>query len=111
MFNNLISNAIKFSPDGSNIEVTYTEDNGKTALITFADEGPGIPEDDLDLIFKQLYRVKKGGKSSTRIHGAGLGLYIVKNIMDLHGGTVRAENLPAGGCKFILEFPIAEKKK
>lgn len=104
VFNNILSNAVKFSPEGGEIAVTY-RDTGRKIIITIDDQGQGLPEDELDAIFNQYYQVIKSGTIDKRAFGAGIGLSVVSNIVALHNGTVRAENLPIGGCRFTIEMP------
>lgn len=105
VFNNILSNAVKFSPENSKIEVTYTDEDSETVRITICDQGPGIPEEDLETIFDRYYQVLKKGSAHQRAFGSGLGLNIVKNLVNLHGGTVKAQNRLTGGCCFTLTIP------
>lgn len=105
VFNNILSNAVKFSPDGGEITVIYKDDGGRTLNITIDDQGSGIPEEDLNAIFNQYYQVLREGHVAKRAFGAGIGLSVVKSIVELHGGTVSVENLPAKGCRFAIEIP------
>jgi signal transduction histidine kinase len=98
---NVISNAIKYSPLGGRIEITVEERDGK-AIVRVADEGPGLsPEDNARLFgrFQRLSAKPTGGETST-----GLGLSIVKRIVDLHGGSITAEPGPVG-TTFIIAIP------
>ncbi len=105
VFNNLLSNAVKFSGEGSTIEVSYSVENGGNAVVKICDQGPGIPEEDLETVFNRHYQVKKNRRAVGRSMGTGLGLYIVATIMELHQGSVRVENRTAGGCCFTVELP------
>lgn len=102
---NLVENAIRCSPSGSEITVTLQrEDEG--ILIKVADEGSGIPAADLPLIWNRFYKVNK---ARTRFDtGSGLGLAIVKRIVELHGGKVWAENKPGKGAIFSISIPQKE---
>lgn len=96
---NLLSNAVKYSPPGSTITVTIDVDPSSGAC-SFAvqDQGPGIPDSDRDKLFKDFGRLSTqptAGEKST-----GLGLAICRKIVEAHGGTITAENLPALGCEF-----------
>ncbi len=106
LFNNVLSNAVKFSDPGSEVEVTY-EDLGAVKRITVADRGPGIPPEDLESIFDRYYQVKRKGSLTPRGlgGGVGLGLAIARSIVETHGGSIRAENRPGGGCAFAIELP------
>ena len=99
---NLVENAVNYSPEGGRIVLAARAQGGHVAL-TVSDEGPGLPESDLDRVFERFYRVDK---SRTRDPGGtGLGLSIVKHLVELHGGRVRAENSPGGGAVFTILLP------
>jgi signal transduction histidine kinase len=99
---NLVSNAITYSPEHSTITVSTAQADGSVE-ISVTDEGPGIPDQDLDRVFERFYRVDKSRARDPG--GTGLGLAIVKHLVELHGGHVRVENLPAHGAKFTIEIP------
>lgn len=91
---NLLENAVKYSPAGSNIEVSLSRKNNKVTL-AIKDEGPGIPDSEKPMIFEKFYR--SGNEETRQTKGTGLGLYIVKYLVKKHGGTIIAKNnLPAG---------------
>ena len=71
--------------------------------MTVADEGIGIPSDQLETVFDRFHRVD--ATDTRRVRGTGLGLYIVRQLVELHGGAVRAEERPGGGTVFRLELP------
>jgi signal transduction histidine kinase len=96
---NLISNAIKYAP-GSDISITIKQENSKSIII-FADEGPGIPENDLPFIFDRFFR----SSGSPTIHGSGLGLYICKHIIQAHHGELLAESKVNVGTTFTIILP------
>jgi signal transduction histidine kinase len=102
---NLLSNALKFTPSGGVITVTLRR-TARRASIVVADTGPGIPPEVLPHVFD---RFRQADSTSTRPHGGlGLGLAIVKHLVELHGGSVRAENRPEGrGAAFTVELPTA----
>ena len=107
VFDNLLSNALKFSPQDSTILVEYMDNGGAWIQIIISDEGPGIPEQDMENIFDRYFQVKKQGThAAERTYGSGLGLYISREIMRMHGGKVRVQNRPEGGCMFILTLPV-----
>lgn len=107
VFNNTLSNAVKFSPEGGDIAVKYKDDGSGMLKIIIEDQGPGIPEEDLKRIFDQYYQVSKGGYVPQRAFGAGIGLSVVRGIVELHGGMVTAENLPEKtGCRFTITMPL-----
>jgi two-component system, OmpR family, sensor histidine kinase KdpD len=117
---NLITNAIKYSPDGGAIEVdirmarTAQECEGicpdtlhikvPSYIISVSDTGMGIPEDDLSHIFEKFYRVNNELVRSAP--GAGLGLYICRIIVESHGGRIWAANRPGGGSVFSFSLPL-----
>ena len=102
---NLISNAIKYSPDGGPITVT-TRNEGADVVISVRDVGIGIAPEDLGRIFDRFERVESG--IAGRIGGTGLGLSIVREIAKLHGGRVWAESEPGFGSVFSLAIPASE---
>lgn len=98
--NNLLQNSIRYSNIPGSIEISAHTDNQVTT-INVSDQGPGIPEDELALIFTRYFR----GKNSMNQPGAGLGLHLVNKIILKHGGHVRVRNLQNVGCEFSLIFP------
>lgn len=98
---NLVDNAIKYSPPST--EVTVTTCYGPEKLvIQVADQGPGIPEQDLPRVFDKFFRGIQEGLASK---GSGVGLSAVKGIVAAHQGTIRVENLPEQGAQFTIELP------
>lgn len=102
---NLLSNAVKYSPPGSTITVLVSSDSAhNTCSFAVRDQGPGIPEDERDRLFKDFSRLSvkpTGGEKST-----GLGLAICRKIVEAHRGTIAAENLPELGCEFRVTLPV-----
>ena len=96
---NLVANAITYAPEQSTIRID-AERNGARVAISVSDEGPGIPDEDLSRVFERFYRVDKSRARDPG--GTGLGLAIVKHLVELHGGTVRAENGPERGARFTM---------
>ncbi len=106
---NLLSNAIKFSPEKSNIEIRVF-DNSEEIGISFIDNGIGIAGNDLKNIFKYQVKNKKRFKQV----GSGLGLYISKKIIEMHGGDIIAKSHQGQGSNFIISLPkskVSLKKK
>jgi len=97
---NLLSNALKYTPSGGNVKVEVSAKNNDFQII-ITDTGPGIPEKDLGKIFERFYKVDKARNSK----GFGLGLAITKSIVEAHGGKIFAENLSQGGAKFTVILP------
>jgi two-component system, OmpR family, phosphate regulon sensor histidine kinase PhoR len=100
---NLIDNALKYTPKGSVIEISVLQRESEIE-VRVADTGPGIPESDLPHIFERFYRVDKG--RSREKGGTGLGLSIVKHIVQLHGGRVWAESQVGKGTTFFFSLPL-----
>jgi two-component system phosphate regulon sensor histidine kinase PhoR len=101
---NLVENAVNYSGDGRLIRVRAAAADGR-AVLTVSDEGPGIPEADLQRIFERFYRVDKA--RSRESGGTGLGLSIVKHLVELLGGRVWAANGPQGGAVFTISLPLS----
>lgn len=102
VLNNIITNAIKYSPEGSKIDVWPEEDNDYVRICV-KDNGMGISKEDLPRIFERFYRVDKA--RSRAMGGTGLGLAIAKEIMEKHGGKITAESEVLHGTKMTLWFP------
>jgi signal transduction histidine kinase len=100
---NIVRNAIFYSGQGGKIEVRLNKENG-TALISVRDNGPGVPENALPLLFKPFYRVDDSRGTTTG--GMGLGLAIVRNAVLAHGGSVSAKNVVPHGLEVELRLPI-----
>jgi two-component system sensor histidine kinase KdpD len=98
---NLLDNAIKFSPPGSAIEVRGWVEGDRFRL-SVADDGPGLPPGEEELIFEKLYR----GTGRPVTPGAGLGLAICKGIAQAHGGTIMARTRPQGGAQIVIALPL-----
>ena len=98
---NLVENANNYTPEGAGIHIGTTASDGQIH-IEVSDSGPGIPPADLTRVFERFYRVDK---SRGRPGGTGLGLAIVRHLVELHGGSVRAENRPEGGARFVVSLP------
>jgi signal transduction histidine kinase len=101
VFINLLSNALKFTPDGGNVEIKANESE-KYIEVCVKDDGIGIPPDKIDKIFNKFYQIDN--TSARPYGGSGLGLAITKSIMEGHGGTIRVESTPGEGTVFILTF-------
>ncbi|MCA1562475.1 MAG: HAMP domain-containing histidine kinase [Acidobacteria bacterium] len=98
---NLLDNAVKYTPAGGRIEISATRD-GPDAVLSVSDTGIGITPDELPHIFERLYR----GDKSRSARGLGLGLSLVKAIVEAHGGRVTVHSTPGGGTRFDLRLPI-----
>jgi two-component system sensor histidine kinase KdpD len=96
---NLLENAIKYTPEGSALEIT-AEPLDSALKVTVSDHGPGVPEADVEKVFEKFYRVGAGKG------GVGLGLTICRGIVTAHGGKLWVENRPLGGAAFSFTVPI-----
>lgn len=103
MLLNLLDNAVKYTPEGGEITLKLTSQNG-SALVTVSDTGIGIPKDDQSKIFDRFYRVDKA--RSRALGGAGLGLSIVRWIVEAHAGKIYVETRSGGGSTFTIELPL-----
>ncbi len=102
---NLVDNAVKYTPAGGRVEVTTSAGPGGSARIEVADNGPGIAGEHLARIFERFYRVDKA--RSRELGGTGLGLSIVKHLAEGMGASVSVESEPGKGAKFIVSLPAA----
>jgi PAS domain S-box-containing protein len=105
IFVNLISNAIKYTPKGGSVDVSLHQ-AGKDIRFKIVDNGIGIPPEDIDRIFEKFYRIKTDATRS--ISGSGLGLSIVKGIVDAHKGSIRVASETGKGTTFIVSLPVEE---
>jgi len=101
---NLASNAVKFTPEGGEVELSVEEGDGDTMVTYVGDTGIGIAPENLDVIFDDFQQVESG--TTRRYQGVGLGLAIVKRTVELLGGSVSVKSEPARGTTFSLRFPI-----
>ncbi|HEY0591692.1 MAG TPA: ATP-binding protein, partial [Thermoanaerobaculia bacterium] len=91
-----------YSPPSGRIEVSLAS-QGDRVVLTVRDEGIGIPEPKIPLIFERFYRVEEAG---TTVKGTGLGLFITREIVRMHGGAIRAESKVGEGSTFTVELPV-----
>jgi len=101
---NLVSNAVKFTAQGSRVELVLAAAPGGRASLAVADQGPGIPEDEVESVFEKFFQ---SSLTKTGAGGTGLGLAISRDIAAAHGGQVTARNRPGGGALFELLLPMA----
>jgi signal transduction histidine kinase len=99
---NLLSNALKYSPDGGNITISMEDKDGKI-VTTVKDEGLGISKEDLPRIFEKFYRVESDAVK--KIGGTGIGLPIVKYMIDLHNGSIDVKSEIGKGSEFTFSIP------
>jgi len=117
---NLISNAVKFSPEGGRIQVAFEEstlpvgrretdsESMPAIVVSIEDEGIGIPPEELESVFDKFVQ---SSKTKTGAGGTGLGLAICREIIEGHGGTIRAENVPGDGAVFVFAIPRKPKQE
>lgn len=101
VLSNLLGNATKYAPQHTQVTITV-QDAGDRLEVTVQDEGAGIAAEDVPHIFEQFYRSKS---AATVTKGYGLGLYITRALVELHGGQIRVENGAEGGCRFTFVLP------
>jgi two-component system, OmpR family, sensor histidine kinase KdpD len=97
---NLIENAVKYTPEGTDIEITGAASADEVELC-LQDHGPGLPAGREEQLFKKFER---GGRESST-SGVGLGLALCRAIVGAHGGTIHAESSPQGGARFVTRLP------
>ncbi len=102
IFGNLLDNAVKYGPEGGHVDV-YCSLADKMAVLEVVDDGPGVPEAEAARIFDRLYR----GDKSRNSRGLGLGLSMVKALVEAHGGSISVENDPERGARFRVVLPAA----
>jgi PAS domain S-box-containing protein len=106
VLDNLLGNALKFTPQGGGVAVRLRQ-QGEALLLEVEDTGIGIPEDKLDRVLDRFYQVD--GSMSRRYGGSGLGLALVKEIAEAHGGSVSVESEPGKGSLFQVRLPLNNK--
>lgn len=102
IFHNLLDNALKYNRSGGGVGIEARADGGR-AVVTVRDSGRGIPQGDLEMIFGRFYRCR----ATRHIRGTGLGLPIVKAIVELHGGRIWVESVYSKGSAFHFTLPLA----
>lgn len=103
VFVNILDNAVKHTPSGTPVEISFKRE-GKKAVITIADQGSGIPENERELVFDMFYRVRSGDAKGA---GTGLGLAICRGLIEAQSGTIRAESGRMGkGTAMVITFPV-----
>jgi signal transduction histidine kinase len=106
---NLLDNALKYGAEGGNwIGISASRVNGESGPaveIRIADRGPGIPDEEQQQVFNAFYRGRRALQD--QVHGTGLGLNLVKKIVEAHGGTIRLRSEPMKGAEFVIRIPAA----
>ena len=100
VFTNLLSNAVKYAPDAQRIEVKAGT-VGANVVVSVRDFGVGIPKDEVSRLFQKFFRAS----TSTGIPGTGIGLHLVKHLIELHGGTIAVDSIEGQGTTFSVTFP------
>jgi PAS domain S-box-containing protein len=103
VLSNLLDNAVKYSPDGGEVELAVNRD-GDWAILEVRDHGIGIPEMDHDRVFE---RFQRASNVERRIGGTGIGLASARHIVDSHGGTIRVQSQEGSGATFVVRLPIS----
>jgi signal transduction histidine kinase len=106
VFVNLLSNAVKYTPEGGDIRLGLTRD-GAHLLIAVRDSGCGISADDLPKLFQEFYRA--ADPINQQVHGTGLGLALVKRIVEAHQGTISVDSAPGRGSTFSVRLPLGSE--
>ncbi len=104
IFSNLLSNAIKYSPDGGEIRLTARWEGDGQIVISVKDAGVGMSQEQCGRLFRQYERIDRDAIKN--IPGTGLGLYLVKSLVELHGGTITCESEPGQGSTFLVRLPV-----
>jgi two-component system OmpR family sensor kinase len=99
---NLLANAIKFTPAGGTVTLDIAS-HAADAVLEVTDTGPGIPEQERARVWERFYR----GGTGRAAAGSGIGLAVVKELVDAHGGTVAVDDAPGGGARFVVRIPLA----
>ena len=107
VLNNLISNALKYTNEGGNIELSISLTENKELLVKLSDSGVGIPAGDLPFVFDRFYQSAKTKNSQ---EGSGIGLYLVKNYVELHGGSIQIESEEDKGTVIRILMPVVEEQ-
>jgi len=104
IFSNLIDNAVKYTPDGGTVTVRVAQ-NGMYVSVAVEDTGMGIKAEEMEKIFDEFYRIKS--EDTVDIPGTGLGLSLVKRLVDLHQGQIEAESTAGAGSVFTVKIPLS----
>lgn len=107
ILNNLVSNAIKFTPQGGKVDVMVTEENHETIRLDVADTGIGIPEDKIGFLFQKFSKASRKGTAGEK--STGLGLAITRELVERHGGQIKVASTVGKGTTFTVLFPRSRK--
>jgi NtrC-family two-component system sensor histidine kinase KinB len=102
---NLLTNALKYSPSGGHVQLKMERENGTVRLVV-DDDGPGVPSDLRERVFEKYFRVEhERGERVEHARGAGIGLYLCRQVVEAHDGLVKCDASPSGGARFVVELP------
>jgi NtrC-family two-component system sensor histidine kinase KinB len=107
---NLLSNAVKYTPRGGRIEIGV-QATERDVVLSVSDTGPGVPLEHRERVFERFFRVehtRAARSDEVGIAGVGIGLYIARQIVVAHGGSICCEATETGGAKFVVRLPIAQ---
>jgi signal transduction histidine kinase len=108
LLDNLLSNALKFTPEGGRVDVLLSAENGH-AVLEVADSGIGIPQAEQARLFERFYRASTA--TAQAVPGTGLGLAIAKAIVEAHGGRIGVESDEGTGARFRVELPVRQRQR
>lgn len=109
VFNNLLSNAIKFTPEGKEIQMVMENSPAERLVITITDQGIGIAPDKLPFLFDKFSKASRSGTSGEK--GTGLGMSIIKEMVEKHGGEIQVDSVEGRGSSFRISLPLAAEAK
>src|SRR5262249_33721925 len=109
VLNNLIGNAVKFTPPQGKVTVAAQRDRNGWVQVSVADTGPGIPPGEADKIFDEFYQIPQAVRP--KIKGMGLGLTIAKKLLEMHGGKIWVQSEPGKGSAFFFILPAGEASR
>ena len=104
---NLVDNAVKYTPDGGLIALSAEQQDDGMVCFSVKDTGRGIAPEEHEHLFTPFYRVT--GATTADVAGTGLGLYIAKNLVELHGGRLWVKSVPGKGSTFYFTLPVAQR--
>jgi signal transduction histidine kinase len=105
VLDNLVGNAVKFTPPGGRVDVSCFAANG-SVVVEVADTGVGIPEDELPQVFERFFRATSAARAEAP--GTGLGLAISRTIVEAHGGSISVRSREGAGTTFHVELPVED---
>jgi len=105
----LCENALKYTPQGGHVRIDVTRSDGMVS-IAVSDTGPGIPADKHELIFEKFAQLGDDRHREKGERGVGLGLYVVKRIVELHGGHITVESEVGSGSTFVVHIPVTDER-